>query len=586
MNINIIKLYFKEHYLALIFAGMVGLISVAPELLAINYLGADYKGIPFFGIGDNLYYTAKLQELNDGHFWISSPFFYEYKNEKSLILPIGELFYFLPQKLFVLSVSRIILINKFLLPAILFFLVYSLAHKLTGRKNFSNRINSIATGLFVVLGYHLIDFKNAWSLIAGQTQYLSLLLWTRPVNPITGAVLIFIFLLIIWKIINKKPFYLSIIAGIILGLMVSYFFSWGISLSFVAVLMLIFLVKKEYKIFANLLTVVLVSFLAVLPYWLNLLQLLTSDKGGELSMRNAMFYTHEPMPNKVLLACLLLFLPCLIYESYQKRKVQEKLEIWWWFCLALLLGGLLALNQQIITGRTIWPYHFVQYSIPFAIVVTMVLFYNYIKPKFFSVWLAVVSLVILVSLLYGFASARSYIYSVNGMGQMQQYAAVFDWLNKNTPLDSVVLTKESEQNLSTLIPALTHCNVYVSSWIPLSLIPEDRVYHNYLSWLRINGVDPITVETYLYDHQAEVRGFFYTDIKMIFDEKENNYIENKIKQLSLDYQEFVKKDYRSELKRYRLDYILSVGPLSPGIIKQLTGIKPIFEANNLFVYSF
>lgn len=593
MIVKKIRLFILKNYAALILALLVGLISAAPELLAIKDLGRDYQGIPLFKLNDNLYYIAKIQDVIDGHFFANSPALYEYKGSQSFILSIGELFYAWPVQLLGISVSRIIVINKFLLPAILFLLTYWLIKVigLSGQDKAGN-INAIAGGLFIVFGRYLIDVKNAGLLISGQIHNFVSLGWTRPVNPITGALLLLIFLLVVWRLLNYKSKLLLLGGGLVLGSMVYYFFSWGIALAVAAVLAVIYFFKKEFKVFNSLIIVILTSFLASLPYWYNLIFNLSSSENGNVTIKSGIIHTREPLLNKVLITNLLFFLPCLIYEYFKNKKINKKIGDWWWFCLALLVGGLVALNQQLITGRTVWPYHFVQYSIPLAIIAMIIWLYNFVKPKLEIVWRLAVIIIIFFSFAYGLASGRSYIYEKDEFKKAQRYAASLNWLNDNAERDSVVLALDTDiarNPLSSLVPAFTHTNVYTTPWIPWSIIPEERILHNYLILLRLRGVKPEKINSYLINYENEIRSYFFKDIAMANAaqiSQDDPYILRRIEEISLAYKEFFKKDFLNELKKYRLDYVMSEGDLSPDNKKLLSGLKPIGDFNNIFLYKF
>ena len=303
-----------------------------------------------------------------------------------------------------------------------------------------------------------------------------------------------------------------------------------------------------------------------------------------------MFYTHQPMPNKVLLVGLLIFLPCLIYEFYKKNQTGQKIENWWWLCLSFLLGGLLALNQQILTGQTIWPYHFVQYTVPLVMVVLVVLFYNFIKSRLPKIWRLGTAAVFIFLSVFAFATIRNFSYRgddrVGDMEKLQKYSGILEWLNSNAPKDSVVLTKDSEDSLQTLIPALTSSNTYRTNWLQLSLIPAERIYHNYLVFLRINEIKLEEVRGYLQQHQSEFRISFFTDWDMLFAAGDSEYINQKIEQIADDYQLFIKKDFTTELKKYRLDYIMSAGPLSENAQVELRGLAEVWNSGDIFIYKF
>lgn len=589
-----IKQIIKKHYQAIIFAAIVGLISVAPEAITIFSLGKNYQGIPLFKVNDNLFYLAKIQDILEGHWRANSPALYEYKNSTSLILPIGEYLYALPVKLFNLRPDLILVFYKFLLPAVLFILSYILVISLSKNSdNLSNKMNAVAASLFIALGNDLVNLKNSWLLITGKMHNFITLGWTRPVNPIIGGILLFIFLLLVWKIINRGRWQIAFIAGTILALMLYYFFSWALGVIVISLLAFIFLLKKNYKIFASLSIVILVSFVTSFFYWKNILMTIVSGHGQKLAVRSGLLYFNAPLFNKVLLLSLLIFLPCLICEFIVNRRQNKSLDNWWWFCSILLLGGLVALNQQVITGRTIWPYHFTQYTVPLAIIALMLLFNNFIKPKLYWLWQAAIALIIVSSLAYGIASGRSAIYEGEVMKNLQNYGAVMNWLNTNASKDCVVLTINKEDDasrtLEQLIPAVSHCNVYTTGWLPLSPTPPDRILHNYLVMLKLKGIGGNNIDNYLLTRQDEVRGYFFKDIAMAnaaVYEKNDPYILEKINLIARAYKEFFKKDFTQELKEYRLDYIAAEGDLSANNKKLLPEIKFIGEFNGVFLYKF
>ena len=108
----------------------------------------------------------------------------------------------------------------------------------------SGKLTSITAGLLVTLGYQFVAFDTAVSFFQGKEIAMDSSVWTRPVNPITGGILLFLFLIFAWKLLTDSRRFLWIPAGLVLGLMHFYFFSWGVGLSIVAVLALFHLLKK------------------------------------------------------------------------------------------------------------------------------------------------------------------------------------------------------------------------------------------------------------------------------------------------------------------------------------------------------
>lgn len=579
MNIII---FIKKHWLALSLALVVGFIAIAPTWLSINELGDQYKGVIYSGSADDYTYLARMQEILDGHGLVGSAFYYEYKHFKPLVLPIGEYFYAVPAFLFNVSLVNVLIYAKFLFPAILFLLTYILVYSLIqGDDSFLKKFYSSVVGIFITLGYGLIDYKNAWETISGQISLFGQILWTRPVNPVTGAILILIFLLLTWKLVNRNSGHLSFFAGLILGLTIYYFFSWGIAVSFLVIFSFIFLLKKEFKTALNLGIVFFVSLLLSSYFWFNYFNLIR-DKS--VLINNGMFFTHAPMLNKLVAVSLIIFIPCFLYDYYKSKKEKQELPNWWWFCLSLLVSSAVVYNQQIITGRTIWPYHFVQYTIPFCIIAMMVLYYNFIKPTIGKFWIFLPVVIIIFSFLLNVGPILNYRNNLNDYKLIQKNAVIFDWIKNNAPRDCVILALGGR--LEQFIPAFTQCNNYMASW-NISGVSQERVIHNYLVYLKMRGVDDKQVGDYLNANKSEVVPLFYSDWKELLGDYVNEpLLEKGINEISFKYKEFYKKNFEMELKKYRLDYIILEDELSANLMKELKIDKSIFNSNDIFIYSF
>lgn len=556
-------------------------------------------------------YLSRIHEILDGYYAVGSFSFFEYKNQPPLSPPGGEFFYALPSMVFGISLVNILIISRFILPVILFLLVYILIRRLTvGLPGFFNKINAIAGALWVTLGYNLIDWRNIFNFLTGRQDILagSFLVWSRPVNPILGAIFLFSFLLLLWALWHKTRYRKTgiIFAGLFLTLMIaSYFFSWGMALSIWGVLTVIALAKKEWLVIKSFIGVLLSALIFSSPYWYMSWQASQSPWYADSVLRSGLFYTHYPLLNKLILAVLALYLVLVGWSWFIKnrpfsfslgylRKFFESLEAWHWFCLSFILGALLAYSQQIITGITIWPYHFSQYSIPLAMVVVMALLFNIIKEKSIYLWASAAGLIIMAALFYGvYIQASVYQNNFSYYATVQPYAEVFNWLNQQ-PKDCVVLVRQDAEEiirLNTLIPALTHCNNLVSIDGVFSLMPNDRLLFNYLIFLRINNIKPEKIDSYLAKNKNEAESYLFSNWQGLhhakdFPDVSDKLLEERIKKFPQDYREFYAKDFKKELSLYRLDYILSAGPLAEEVFKQLTGLKLVFNKNNLFIYSF
>lgn len=605
-----IKHFLKQHYIAIFLAIFIGLIYIAPNIFFILSLGDNYKGIPIMQTANEISYLARVRDILDGHPMLGSPFMFEYKDEWPITPPTGEMFYAIPSMALNVSPVNVIIASRFFFPFILFLLVYFLIYRLSDRDDnqlFSQKINAIAGALLVTLGYDLADYHAILDFLRdGQALAGNFLLWARPVNPILGAIFLMSFLIFIWSIVQGKSDKKTIVgASFFLALMIaSYFFSWGMAVSVVAMLVLIYLLKKDYRIVKNLIAVIFFGVLLASPYWYISWQASQSPWYEDSLLRSGLFYTHYPLLNKLMLAVLAVFVATVLFSALKnsdkaaaiKDRILSSFRGWHWFCLALILGSLWAYSQQILTGRTVWPYHFVQYSIPLAMIVLMVLLYNIVRKESAWLWRAGVFAVALASLSFGIYTQAS-VYNSGAYGHyrnLQLYAPLFDELDKKEK-DCVVLAREDgseSKMLNVMIPAFTHCNRYSSTEAP-SLMPNERSLHSYLVALRLNGVGAGEIDEYLLENKREARGYLYSNWLGVFGYPANDFpdfsdslLEQRLKEFSEIYRQFTTRDFKTELNKYRLDYILSVGRLSKSFVSQLGGVELIFNSNNIFLYRF
>ena len=581
-----LKSFFQAHWLPLVFSIIVGFISVLPQILAISALGDSYQGIHFLYIDDEDNYMAMIRDIVNGHWLAGSPEYFEYKSIKPIMLPFGAYLYAVPIILFKIPIVWMMLIGKFLFPALLFLLVFFLTKKLTtDKESWSQHLNALTTGLLVTLGYELVDYGTVWKFFTGQVDYPIFSLWTRPVNPITGALLLFAFILVLLRYFETNKKYLLILAGALQASMVYYFFSWGVSLSFSAVLLLIFLARRNYDSAKALIYSLGIGVLFLLPYWIIVWNSLIGEADKNMAARNGMFFTHAPIFNKVVLAGLILFLPFFIKEWYSHYKVKQVLENWWWFCLALLGASAWALNQQIITGRTVWPYHFVQYTVALTMVATLVFVFNYLKPKFPKTWLFFISSTSVTIVGYGIAIAFTYQHQMTDFKELQRYQPLFTWVNSNAPKDCVILPTPSAYKTITLITALTHCNTYISGQV--FIIPQERMMHNFLVSLRLQNIKPEEVRIYLENNPRLVSSNFFPDWNQMFepDVKALWFIEA-VDNVVREYTNFYKQDLGVELSKYKLDYVVSEGDIDPTLVKSLPSLRFVTKLDKMQVYQF
>ncbi len=582
-----IRTILTKHALVLVCALGVGAISVAPYLLAQRALGNEYRGVHYVFMDDEPGYMARVREVVEGHGWLGSPFLYEYKDAKPIIPPFGEYWYAALNILTQTSLSATLLLAKFLFPSVLFLLIYFFVYQFGDRSSlWVDKLAPLLAAFLVTLGYDLVDVRSVLHWLQGSPGFHAIV-WTRPVNPVTGALLVFTFLLLLKKILDKNAVntkYLFVICGLAITLSIGYFFAWGMILALVGVIFFGTLLRREYHLSKKIILIGVIAFLMSLPILLRVFTSLHSAQGALLSQRNGLFYSHAPIVNWLVLAVTIVFiLVSLVRYLKQGKKVLLEDDAWNW-SVYMLGASWLVFNQQIITGRVVWYPHFVQYTIPLMMVIMTLLGERLLKLWRIQVWYAVSLLGIMCSLAYGLAATTTYRSNLAEFKEIQKYRVVFDWLNTHAPDPCVVLPLEPNKQYSLMIRAFTRCNLYVANTERFYAVPDDRQKHNFFLLMRLRGVRSEGIETYLDQHDGEVINYFFENWDELFSSRLSSRLIEVRKQLPNEYRDFLKNNFSDEVYKYKVNYLVSENELSSVVMESLPKLKLIGAFEGLFLY--
>ncbi len=574
--------FLKAHRVAIFLAVVVGIITGLPTILAPLAINGAYHGIPFLPLNDEYHYLANIHEVLDGHVMNASTFLYEYKNLLPTTYPVNEWFYAIPALVF--GITTVVTASKFILPALLFFLVYILVRSIFG-KGENSELTAIAIGLFVTLGAAFVNYADMYRIIVG-VKIPEESLWTRLVNPIMGALQLTGFLILLWKLWSREWRYAYIAAGVLLATTVGYFFTFCLSLAILGTLFLIALARREYDIVKNLFFVGGISIILDSPWWYAMFTTLQGDAGRLIATESGMTFTHAPVLNKALLAATFILVSFFSYTYFYLRDRQRIRE--WLFIASLIIGSWIAFNQQVVTGREVWYPHFVQYTVPLCMIAVIATAYLALQRYKFA-WKVAMYTLCLITISYGLFSTTSYTEQsdLHYYTDMQSYAPAFSWLNENAPRDCVVLVSDDtyRQEGELLIPALTHCNTY-TVWDSLLAMTQERKLHDFLLIMQMRGIKPAEAESYLTTNWGDVRGSFYETYDQAFGHGVDPWVKGRIEYLKKEYSTFAKTDIETHIKEYRVDYLLSEGPLSPVLKKALPDISFVINADGYYLYSF
>lgn len=589
------KSFLIQHRFAIAIALLIGVISVLPYIVMPLVIGNSYDGVPFFYQDAEDVYLARIQEVLDGHVDARSPIFYEYKNISTVLEPFGEWLYAVPAYLFSLSASTVGLVSKFLFPAILFLLVYFLIIRIIEAHTSTSVWTAVLGGVLVTLGTDFIHPHYLFQVIQGATDYPYLSLWTRLVNPITGALLLFTFLHLLLSLMRRPTVVLTALAGVILGIQSGYIFTFIISGAVLIGACALAVYGRRFSLLVAYVFVGIIGICINAPYLISIIGGMGTADGLSASLKNGLFVTHIPLGNKFLSLVSVALVGSLFIPLSLSAIQQRMRERWWWTSALLVAASYAALNIQVVLGKTVWPQHFVQYTVPFGYIVLVCIVYT-LATRFrleqFLRW-GILSL-ICASFAIQAATVWSATTVMSDYVRRQEAAPLFRTLNSISG-DCVVLVSEKREFINRLIPAYTHCDTYSSSYV--FMVPEDRVVHNFYLELKLAGVTPSTIRSHLTTYDDDVRLYFFRHwgdafynqadawLRRVYPPQESRaYLDAKKEELIQGYAAFFSEDLELQITRYRVDYIvIDTGTRSLPTFAQ-GFVTPLFTGNGLVLY--
>jgi hypothetical protein len=243
--------------------------------------------------------------------------------------------------------------------------------------------------------------------LAGGHALLGLLLVTKDLSmpslpflrryqPAASFPLLILFIGLVWHALTARPrrrtIIAALLAGATLGLLIfSYLYLWTAAAAWIACLVVLWFVfqrKEKWKTLSTAGIVGTIGLLTLVPY-----AYLVSHRPATLDEQQTLVLTHRPDLLRVpeLLGVLVLVL-LVIAVRRRKAAAGDPRVI---FAASLAILPPVVFNQQVLTGRTMQPYHYaafvVNYTVLIALVITAKLWWKHLSRRAL-VWVAAVSL--------------------------------------------------------------------------------------------------------------------------------------------------------------------------------------------------
>lgn len=276
---------------------------------------------------------------------------------------------------------------------------------------------------------------------------------------------------------------------------------------------------------------------------------------------------------------------------------------------SLIMAGWIALNQQVITGRTVEIGHYYWYFIvPISILIGWFIFLEiFSDKKWLKFFLSGVIVIIFVHASVG--QYRSFFVTLNDKLDDQKYSPIIEKLNEIN--DSKVILSASD-NRSLLFTIYTKHNLFWHQAATQTITPVDRFYDVLFLYAVIDGKERIAFEK---DFVGHVNSFMlepkyeskinrlYGNIEGLTSGMDYYAYENKKKNIDLIgdhrakivgdlskiyYENWMSNNYEninSILKKYSVEYIVWDKNINPDWdLSIIRNIEEVYNENDIFLY--
>ncbi len=576
---NFLKLKIKHHKLAILIAFICGLIYLAPNLFFDLNQQNRFLGIQLTTLDSEPHYMARVRDVAEGHFRHSNVFLFEYKNIDQPIFQYSEQFYGVLLGFLHIDIADFYLFSKFIFSALNFFLWYYFSWLiLKSRRAALLSASLLFFGIFIV---NNLDLREQLSILFWNTDSSPLLTYGRFVNPLLTFSFFFAGLIQLYRFYDKPNLKNGLFYSFIWGVnFYVYFYFWAFLSVVSGLVFLYFLCTKNFSAFKK---SIIVSLGALLIAFYYLWQMLAVAYGGvvEDSTADSMTIftaTHKMIFSKLVFAIFILVLLLFFYKKYKKERFNKGHV----FLFLLFLSAIIVVNQQVVTGRLVEEGHFHWYTNRGVVYLGLAMILSYVisKIKNLKFQNIIYGVLFVYLVMFGIGVQMSgYKMGLEKYIYFQNYASSIKWLNKNSKAESVVLAND---DLSDLLPAYTHNNVY---YAPHAIF--------YPSNPRERREQAVNVYYFLEKHNEKKidisylckLNFYYNEFQYKYIRKEDRCTDSIKKKLVDNYQEFLKNDFESQLKKYRIDYIVwDKNKNLDWNIDKLDFIEAVFRDGNTVIF--
>jgi len=385
--------------LAILSSVAISIVASLPQLNFWAKRGTQWQGAYATLHGDEFLYSGYLNALIQGRPRRNDPF-----TGSEVMKPLPETTFSIQvvpafslsalTRLFRGSASSMFIvltvIASFLAALSIFWLLLSI----------TNDSGLAATGVFFVLCLGTCVAEQGFvGLLLNRDLLVLGLPFLRRYQPAAAFFLFFVFAALVWRALTTNPqratFRQSILPATVLVLLIfSYLYLWTAALAWVICLAVFWVLlkpagisRRNSRVFA---VILIAAALALVPY-----AYLVSHRAHTLDSAQTLISTHRPDLFRV--PEIIGFLVVVLLGVFWKRgrvKLNDPRAV---FAASFGLLPALVFNQQVVTGRSMQPFHFEDFIVNYVSLISVVILVNiaWTKiPKRVLVWTAALSFLV------------------------------------------------------------------------------------------------------------------------------------------------------------------------------------------------
>lgn len=360
--------------MVLLAAFVLAVITLIPQIHLWYVRGSEWNGSCALLDPDELAYQAYTNALIDGRPRRNDPYTGMDGGSFETLFSIQFLPPYvvaLPARLLNVSVDTAFIA---LLPLVVFatlFTLWKLLFELTGNTLLA------AVGAVCVVSLGIVAAHSPIQIIQGIETGYDPFPFLRRYIPSLPFPLFVALTLFVWRALTKKIAW-AILAGLSLVLLIySYFFLWTAAVAWIfTILALWFIARPGDRVKVGIVSGIIAALgvpALVLFLWL------LSKRASGMDTGQLLEATHAPDLFRApeIYGALIVFL--LVYQIIRKVKSFDQPNIL--FALSFAIAPFLVFNQQILTGRSLQPFHYEEFIANYWVVIALFLALGILRPK-------------------------------------------------------------------------------------------------------------------------------------------------------------------------------------------------------------